>query len=118
MQSDVDGDGNGCIILEMLMSQLVGLACDKPTCEPELRETFDILDTDHERNFTMKEKELMAFYMEKIRDELCTIKDCRSHEVALQQKRSIGLNLGALEWIWSKESIAFKVWSRSQFKLA
>ncbi|XWS59050.1 hypothetical protein CRYUN_Cryun08bG0088400 [Craigia yunnanensis] len=75
MLSEVDGDGDGYISLETLMSQVVGPACDEPACEPELRETFDIFDTDHDGKITAEE--LMAFYKEKIGDELCTLEDCR-----------------------------------------
>ncbi|XVF07149.1 hypothetical protein REPUB_Repub06bG0113700 [Reevesia pubescens] len=75
MLSEVDGDGHGCISLETLMSQVVGPACDEPACEPELRETFDIFDTDHDGKITAEE--LMAFYKEKIEDEQCTLEDCR-----------------------------------------
>ncbi|XWS43084.1 hypothetical protein CRYUN_Cryun16bG0071300 [Craigia yunnanensis] len=75
MLSEVDGDGDGCISLETLMSQVVGPACDEPACEPELRETFDIFDTDHDGKITAEE--LMTFYKEKIGDEWCTLEDCR-----------------------------------------
>ncbi|OMO54524.1 Calcium-binding EF-hand [Corchorus capsularis] len=75
MLSEVDGDGDGCISLETLMNQVVGPACDEPACEPELRETFDIFDTDHDGKITAEE--LMAFYREKIGDERCTLEDCR-----------------------------------------
>ena len=75
MLSEVDGDGDGCISLETLMSKVVGPACDEPAFEPELRETFDIFDTDHDGKITAEE--LMAFYKEKIEDELCTLEDCR-----------------------------------------
>ncbi|XP_022766610.1 probable calcium-binding protein CML35 [Durio zibethinus] len=75
MLSEVDGDGDGCISLETLMSQVVGPACGEPACEPELRETFDIFDTDHDGKITAEE--LMAFYKEKIGDERCTLEDCR-----------------------------------------
>ncbi|XVF56243.1 hypothetical protein PTKIN_Ptkin06aG0103200 [Pterospermum kingtungense] len=74
-EGDGDGDGDGCISLETLMSQVVGPACDEPACEPELRETFDIFDTDHDGKITAEE--LMAFYKEKIGDEWCTLEDCR-----------------------------------------
>ncbi|OMO63107.1 Calcium-binding EF-hand [Corchorus olitorius] len=75
MLSEVDGDGDGCISLETLMNRVVGPACDEPACEPELRETFDIFDTDHDGKITAEE--LMAFYREKIGDERCTLEDCR-----------------------------------------
>ncbi|XVE61063.1 hypothetical protein DITRI_Ditri06bG0009700 [Diplodiscus trichospermus] len=75
MLSEVDGDSDGCISLETLMSRVVGPACDEPACEPELRETFDIFDTDHDGKITAEE--LMAFYREKIGDEQCTLEDCR-----------------------------------------
>lgn len=75
MLSEVDSNGDGCIRLETLMSQVVVPACDEPACEPELRETFDIFDTDHDGKITAEE--LMAFYKEKIGDECCTLEDCR-----------------------------------------
>ncbi|XP_022742694.1 probable calcium-binding protein CML36 [Durio zibethinus] len=75
MLSEVYGDGHGCISLETLMSHVVLPACDEPACEPELRETFDIFDTDHDGKITAEE--LMAFYKEKIGDEQCTLEDCR-----------------------------------------
>ncbi|KAH1123014.1 hypothetical protein J1N35_006174 [Gossypium stocksii] len=70
MLGEVDGDGDGCISLETLMNQVAGSAC-----EPELRETFDIFDTDHDGKITAEE--LMAFYKEKLGDERCTLEDCR-----------------------------------------
>ncbi|KAG8503971.1 hypothetical protein CXB51_002307 [Gossypium anomalum] len=70
MLGEVDGDGDGCINLETLMNQVAGSAC-----EPELRETFDIFDTDHDGKITAEE--LMAFYKEKLGDERCTLEDCR-----------------------------------------
>ncbi|XVE95840.1 hypothetical protein REPUB_Repub02eG0168600 [Reevesia pubescens] len=75
MLNEVDGDGDGCISLETLMSQVVGPACDEPTCERELRETFDIFDTDHDGKITAEE--LMAFFKEIIEDERYTLEDCR-----------------------------------------
>ncbi|XVF40943.1 hypothetical protein PTKIN_Ptkin01aG0241400 [Pterospermum kingtungense] len=75
MLSEVEGDNNECISLEALMSQVVGPAWDEPACEPELRETFDIFDTDHDGKITAEE--LMGFYKEKIGDERCTLEDCR-----------------------------------------
>ncbi|GMI64790.1 hypothetical protein like AT2G41410 [Hibiscus trionum] len=68
--SEVDRDGDGCISLEDLVSQVAGSAC-----EPELRETFDIFDRDHDGRITAEE--LMAFYREKIGDERCTLEECR-----------------------------------------
>ncbi|PPR99204.1 hypothetical protein GOBAR_AA21466 [Gossypium barbadense] len=55
--------------------EVVGPACDEPACEPELRETFDIFDTDHDGKITAEE--LMAFFKDKIGDERCTLEDCR-----------------------------------------
>ncbi|EOY09075.1 Calcium-binding EF-hand family protein, putative [Theobroma cacao] len=75
MLSEVYGDGVGCISLDTLMTQVVVPACDEPACEPELRETFDIFDTDHDGKITAEE--LMAFFKETIGDERCTLEDCR-----------------------------------------
>ncbi|KAK8609141.1 hypothetical protein V6N13_025448 [Hibiscus sabdariffa] len=75
MLSELGRDGDGCVSLETLVSQVAGSACDEPACEPELRETFDIFDTDHDGRITAEE--LMAFYREKIGDERCTLEDCR-----------------------------------------
>lgn len=74
MLSEVDGDGDGYINLETLMNQVVGPACDEPAREPELRETFDIFDTDHDGKITADE--LMVFFKDKIGDERCTLEDC------------------------------------------
>ncbi|KAE8653843.1 triacylglycerol lipase SDP1-like [Hibiscus syriacus] len=75
MLNEVDGDGDGCVSLETLVSRVEGSGCDEPACEPELRETFDIFDTDQDGRITAEE--LMAFYREKIGDERCTLEDCR-----------------------------------------
>ncbi|KAE8683540.1 triacylglycerol lipase SDP1-like [Hibiscus syriacus] len=75
MISEVDGDDDGCVSLETLVSRVEGSAYDEPACEPELRETFDIFDTDDDGRITAEE--LMAFYREKIGDEQCTLEDCR-----------------------------------------
>ncbi|KAE8704667.1 Patatin-like phospholipase family protein isoform 1 [Hibiscus syriacus] len=74
-QEEMNRDGDGCISLEALVSQVAGSGCYEPACEPELRETFDIFDTDHDGRITAEE--LMAFYREKIGDEGCTLEDCR-----------------------------------------
>ncbi|GLT95863.1 hypothetical protein SLE2022_135220 [Rubroshorea leprosula] len=73
MLSEVDGDGDGCITVDALMNRVVGSVCD-PVCEPELRETFDFFDTDHDGKITAEE--LLAVFTS-IGDEQCTLEDCR-----------------------------------------
>ncbi|KAF7804036.1 putative calcium-binding protein CML36 [Senna tora] len=73
MLSEVDEEGRGCISVEAIMNR-VGAACG-PVCESdELREAFDVFDTDHDGKISAEE--LMRVF-KAIGEERCTLEECR-----------------------------------------
>ncbi|KAL5546469.1 hypothetical protein UlMin_006156 [Ulmus minor] len=72
MLSEVDQEGNGCISVETLMSR-VGSACG-PACDSELRDAFDVFDSDHDGKITAEE---LHTVFTTIGDDRCTLEDCR-----------------------------------------
>jgi calcium-binding protein CML len=71
MLSDVDRDGDGCITLEEFNT--IRSAFAPPTCDVELRGTFDFFDTDRDGKITAEE---LFRVFEAIGDTQCTLEDC------------------------------------------
>ncbi|KAL8036991.1 hypothetical protein ABFX02_11G011200 [Erythranthe guttata] len=72
MLSEVDKDGDGCISLEEFYG--IGSAFAPPTCDGELRSTFDFFDSDRDGKITAEE---LFRVFETIGDARCTLEDCR-----------------------------------------
>lgn len=72
MLSDVDRDGDGCITLEEFYA--IGSAFAPPTCDMELRDTFDFFDSDRDGKITAEE---LFNVFKTIGDSQCTLEDCR-----------------------------------------
>ncbi|KAL9150788.1 hypothetical protein ABFS82_11G011600 [Erythranthe guttata] len=72
MVSEVDRDGDGCISLEEFYA--IGSAFAPPTCDGELRSTFDFFDSDRDGKITAEE---LFRVFETIGDARCTLEDCR-----------------------------------------
>ncbi|KAL7138389.1 hypothetical protein ABFS83_10G160300 [Erythranthe nasuta] len=72
MLSEVDRDGDGCITLEEFHS--IGSAFAPPTCDTEMRETFDFFDSDRDGKITAEE---LFGVFRTIGDAKCTLEDCR-----------------------------------------
>ncbi|XP_051149674.1 probable calcium-binding protein CML36 [Andrographis paniculata] len=72
MLSEVDRDGDGCITLEEFYS--IGSAFAPPTCDTELRDTFDFFDSDRDGRITAEE---LFNVFRTIGDARCTLEDCR-----------------------------------------
>ncbi|KAM5578019.1 putative calcium-binding protein CML36 [Rosa sericea] len=72
MLSEVDRVGDGCIPLEALLHRF-GPACE-PAANSELREAFEVFDTDHDGKISAEE--LFSVFTV-IGDDRCTLEDCR-----------------------------------------
>lgn len=72
MLSEVDRNGDGCITLEEFSS--IGSAFAPPTCDTELRDTFDFFDSDGDGKITAEE---LFNVFGTIGDAGCTLEDCR-----------------------------------------
>ncbi|KAI3471731.1 hypothetical protein Pfo_028381 [Paulownia fortunei] len=72
MLSEVDRDGDGCITLEEFYA--IGSAFAPPTCDTELRDTFDFFDSDRDGKITAEE---LFNVFKTIGDPRCTLEDCR-----------------------------------------
>ncbi|KAI9160595.1 hypothetical protein LWI28_009811 [Acer negundo] len=72
MLSEVDRDGDGCIPVDVLMNQVAG--SQEPAAETELRETFNVFDTDQDGKITAEE--LQSVFSD-LGDERCTLDECR-----------------------------------------
>ncbi|KAH6772167.1 hypothetical protein C2S52_005049 [Perilla frutescens var. hirtella] len=72
MMSEVDRDGDGCISLEEFYA--IGSAFAPPTCDGELRDTFDFFDSDRDGKITAEE---LLEVFKTIGDAECTLEDCR-----------------------------------------
>uniref|UniRef100_A0A5B6YFP0 Putative calcium-binding protein CML36 n=1 Tax=Davidia involucrata TaxID=16924 RepID=A0A5B6YFP0_DAVIN len=72
MLSEVDRDGDGCISLEEFGA--IRSAFEPPACDSELRDAFNVFDTDHDGRITAEE---LHGVFKAIGDEQCTLEDCR-----------------------------------------
>ncbi|KAA8517191.1 hypothetical protein F0562_017482 [Nyssa sinensis] len=72
MLSEVDRDGDGCISLEEFGA--MRSAFEPPACDSELRDTFNVFDTDHDGKITAEE---LHGVFKAIGDDQCTLEDCR-----------------------------------------
>ncbi|XP_073298229.1 probable calcium-binding protein CML35 [Primulina huaijiensis] len=72
MLSEVDTDGDGCISLEEFYA--IESAFAPPSCDLEMRSTFDFFDSDHDGKITADEL-FKAF--KTIGDAGCTLDECR-----------------------------------------
>ncbi|CAI9754800.1 unnamed protein product [Fraxinus pennsylvanica] len=72
MLSDVDTDGDGCISLEEF--QAIESAFGPPSCDTELRDTFDFFDSNGDGKITAEE---LFNVFRTIGDARCTLEDCR-----------------------------------------
>ncbi|KAK9290899.1 hypothetical protein L1049_009078 [Liquidambar formosana] len=71
MLTELDHDGDGCISLDEFRTISPAFG---PACGSELRDAFDIFDTDHDGKITAEE--LLRVFTA-IGDERCTLEDCR-----------------------------------------
>lgn len=72
MLSEIGGNNAGCISLDALLNRM-NSACG-PIDDSELREAFDVFDTDHDGRITAGE--LLGFFSA-MGDNSCTLEDCR-----------------------------------------
>lgn len=73
MLSEVDGDGDGSITVETLMTH-VGSGFESGSDPEELKEAFEVFDTD--RDGRISAEELLRVF-KAIGDERCTLEECR-----------------------------------------
>lgn len=72
MLSEVDTDGDGCIGLEEFYAMRSAFA--PPSCDLEMRSTFDFFDSDHDGKITAEE---LFQVFKTIGDAGCTLEECR-----------------------------------------
>ncbi|CAK9185914.1 unnamed protein product [Ilex paraguariensis] len=72
MLSEVDRDGDGCVSLEEFSA--ISSAFGPPSCRSELKDAFDVFDTDHDGKITAEE---LFNVFNDIGDGGCTLEDCR-----------------------------------------
>ncbi|KAI4300854.1 hypothetical protein L6164_034184 [Bauhinia variegata] len=73
MLSEVDHDGEGCISIQALTNR-VGSACGPVSDSDDLREAFDVFDTDQDGKISAEE---LLRVFKAIGDERCTLEECR-----------------------------------------
>ncbi|XP_058737856.1 probable calcium-binding protein CML36 [Vicia villosa] len=85
MISEVDSDGRGCISVESIMNRIgSGSVSSNPNPEEELREAFEVFDTD--RDGRISAEELLRVFRA-IGDERCTLEECRRMIAGVDKNR-------------------------------
>ncbi|CAK8543134.1 unnamed protein product [Lathyrus sativus] len=82
MLSEVDSDGRGCISVESIMNR-IGSGSD-PNPEEELREAFEVFDTDQDGRISAEE---LLRVFRAIGDERCTLEECRRMIAGVDKNR-------------------------------
>lgn len=83
MISEVDSDGRGCISVESIMNR-IGSGSGSPNPEEELREAFEVFDTD--RDGRISAEELLRVFRA-IGDERCTLEECQRMIAGVDKNR-------------------------------
>ncbi|CAI8613889.1 unnamed protein product [Vicia faba] len=85
MLSEVDSDGRGCISVESIMNRIgSGPVSGNSNPEEELREAFEVFDTD--RDGRISAEELLRVFRA-IGDERCTLEECRRMIAGVDKNR-------------------------------
>lgn len=84
MLSEVDSDGRGCISVESIMNRIGSGSASDPNPEVELREAFEVFDTD--RDGRISAEELLRVFRA-IGDERCTLEECQRMIAGVDKNR-------------------------------